>query len=348
VIPNQELVPEEQTTIELGAEFAFFDGRIGLDIAYFNTENKNQILQTPIPESTGFAFRTQNVGTISQEGVEISLNADVIKVGDFNWNTIVNFSHVESTVDELVEGTDRIVIASAFTSVQLVATPGREFQLFGFDYARDEASGRPLIDPSNGRRIPGEQTLFGSVFPDFTMGFINTFSYKGLQLTATVDWNSGGKLRSATVEALQEGGYVAETLLGRGGTLIDTEGVIQNDDGSTRPNDVPVRSPEDFWNTYDDGSVSQATVFDASYVKLREIGISYTLPQRLFANNFIESLQVGVEGRNLALLYSEVPHIDPEANLFGSGSAAGRDGFGIERNITPSVRGLGFNVRLRF
>ena len=83
-------------------------------------------------------------------------------------------------------------------------------------------------------------------------------------------------------------------------------------------------------------------------MKLREIGLSYVLPRTLFANNFIESLQVGIEGRNLALLYTKVPHIDPEANLFGSGSSSGRDGFGIERNVVPSVRGVGFNVRITF
>jgi hypothetical protein len=347
-IPNQFLIPEEQNSWEFGAEFAFLDGRIALDVAYFNTENKDQILQTPIPESTGFAFRTQNVGTITQEGVEISLNADVLKIGDFTWNTLVNFSHVESTVDELTEGTERIVIASAFSSVQLVAVPGKEFQLFGFDYARDEATGRPLIDPSNGRRQPGEQTLFGSVFPDYTMGFLNTFSYKGLQLTATVDYSSGGKLRSATVQGLWDGGYTVETIQNREGTYIDTEGVIENADGTIRENDVPVRSAYDYWETLSDGSVAQHTIFDASYVKLREIGLFYTLPQSLFANNFIENLQVGIEGRNLALLYSKVPHIDPEANLFGSGSSSGRDGFGIERNTVPSTRGLGFNVRITF
>ncbi len=174
-IPNQELIPEEQTTIEFGLDLQLWDGRVGLDIAYFNSKNKNQILQTPIPESTGFGFRTLNVGQVSQEGIEIALDADIIDAGDFRWNAIVNFSHVESTVDELIEGTERIVIASAFSSVQLVAVPGKEFQLFGFDYQRDEATGRPLIDPTNGRRIPGEAKTFGSVFPDYTMGLINTF-----------------------------------------------------------------------------------------------------------------------------------------------------------------------------
>ncbi len=344
VIPNQDLVPEEQTTIEFGAELRFFEGRLGFDIAYFTSENKNQILNVNIPESTGFAQRTLNVGQVTQEGVEITLDADIIQTPNFRWNSIVNFSHVESTVDELIEGTERIVIASAFNSVQLVATPGKEFQLFGFQYEKDPVSGRPLIDPETGRRIPGESGNFGSVFPDFVMGTVQTISYKGFTLNATVDWNQGGLIRSATVESLWDGGHVIETAVGREGTFIDTEGVIMNDDGTTRENDVPLRSARDFWEEFSSSSVSEATVFDATYVKLREVGLSYSLPASMFENSFIGGLQVGVEGRNLALLYTKVPHIDPEANLFG----AGADGFGIERNVTPSTRSFGFNARITF
>ncbi len=167
-------------------------------------------------------------------------------------------------------------------------------------------------------------------------------------LTGTITFSSGGLLRSSTVENLWEGGFTKETIQNREGTYIDTEGIIMNDDGTTRPNDVPVRSAADFWSTFSTGSVAQATIFDATYMKLREIGLFYTLPKSIFGNSFIESLQVGIEGRNLALLYSKVPHIDPEANLFGSGSSSGQDGFGIERNTVPSTRGLGFNVRLTF
>ena len=272
----------------------------------------------------------------------------MIQSGDFRWNLIANFSHVESTVDELVEGTDRIIVASAFNSVQLVAVPGKEFQLFGFDFARDSVSGRPLINEANGRRQSGEAKNFGSVFPDFTMGLLNTFTYKGFALNVSMDYTNGGLLRSATVGNLWDGGLTVETAQNREGTYIDTEGVIMNADGTIRENDVPVRSARDFWETLDDNSVAISSVFDASYIKLREIGVSYTLPASVFQNSFIESLQVGIEGRNLALLYSKVPHIDPEANLFGSGSRTGVDGFGIERNTIPSTRGLGFNVRLTF
>ncbi len=345
VIPNQELVPEEQTSYEFGLDMQFFDGRLGLDLAYFSSENKNQILNVPIPESTGFGFKTVNVGQVTQEGVEVTLNAGIIQTdGGFNWDATVNFSHVESTVDELTEGTDRVIIASAFNSVQLVAVPGKEFQLFGVPWEREETTGRPVINENDGTRVPGVAKEYGSVFPDFTMGTTNTFSYRGFALNVTVDWSNGGLLRSATVENMWTGGFTEETLRNREGTFIDTEGVIINDDGSIRENDVPLRSAVDFWQSLDDNSISEPTIFDASYVKLREVGLFYTLPSSLFTNSFIGGIQVGVEGRNLALLYSKVPHIDPEASLFG----AGADGFGIERSGVPSTRGFGFNLRATF
>ncbi len=343
-IPEPNLLPEEQTSYEFGTELSFFDGRIGLDVSYFKTKNVNQIINIPIPETTGSILRTANVGRVDTEGIEISLSATILKTSNFAWNSLVNFSHSETKVVELTNGVERLSLASAFSSVQVVAEPGKEFQLFGIPYSRDTITGRPFIDEGTGRRIPGEGKSFGSVLPDFTMGFVNNLSYKGVSLSFTVDWRSGGIMKSSTVESLQTGGLTQETARNREGTFIDLEGVIANGDGTVRDNDVPLRAAEDFWTAKNNGNVAEPYIFDASFVKLREVGVSYTLPSSLFTNSFINGLQVGVEGRNLALLFSKVPHIDPEANLFGSGA----DGFGVERASVPSTRSVGFNVRLSF
>ena len=343
-IPNNNLLPEQQKSYEFGLDLQFLDGRIGLDVAYFKSQNINQIADLPIPQSTGFNFRTTNVGQVDTKGFELTLDAKVLEMGDFSWNSIVNFSQVESTVVELAEGVERLLIASAFNSVQVVAVPGEEFQLFGIPYLRDSVTNEILIDPNTGRRLAGEAKTFGSVLPDFTMGFVNNFSYKGLNVSFTIDWRSGGIMKSSTVEGLQNGGLAEETTLNREGTFIDKGGVILNADGSIRENDVPLRNSRDFWTALNDGSIAEPWIFDASFVKLREVAVSYTLPSKFFDNSFINSFQIGIEGRNLALLYSKVPHIDPESNLFGSGA----DGFGIERSNIPSTRGIGFNVRVKF
>jgi TonB-linked SusC/RagA family outer membrane protein len=348
-IPSENLLPEQQTSYELGLDMKFFKGRLGLDFAYFKNVNENQILNIPIPESTGFSFRTENVGRVDQEGFEIALDAVPLRSNDFVWNTAINFSQVESTVKELVEGLDRVVIASAFNSVQVVAIPGEEFQLFAIPHLKEESTGRPIINPDTGRRQAGEAKVFGSVLPDWTGGWVNNFTYKDFSFGATIDVRWGGVLKSSTVENLQTGGLVKETLLNREGTFIDTEGVLVTEDGDgniteIRDNDIPLLSAQDFWTSLNDNSVAEPYIYDASYIKLREVRLSYSVPSSLLEKTFLNQAIIGIEGRNLLLLYSEVPHIDPEASLFGSGA----DGFGIERSTVPSTRSVGINLRLNF
>ncbi|HCM75685.1 MAG TPA: SusC/RagA family TonB-linked outer membrane protein [Cytophagales bacterium] len=343
-IPPENLKPEQQTSFEVGTELRFLDGRFGLDVSAFNTVNSNQILQTPIPPATGFRRKTLNVGEITNTGIEFTLDAKVLRTSNFEWSTILNFSHVESEVTSLAEGTEQILIASEFNSIQIVAVPGREYQIFAIPYLRDTITGKPVINPNTGLRQAGETKLFGSVLPDFTAGITNVLSYKGIVLSTTIDMKWGGIMSSSTVGGLWAGGVTEETLRNREGTFIDKGGILLNTDGTARENDVPARSAEEFWQGLRTGGIAESQIFDASFIKLREIGISYRLPASVLGNGFIKGLQVGVEGRNLALLYSKVPHIDPEASLFGSGV----DGFGSERNTIPSTRSIGFNVKLKF
>ncbi|MCB0551237.1 MAG: SusC/RagA family TonB-linked outer membrane protein [Phaeodactylibacter sp.] len=343
-IPPANLLPEQQTSYEFGAELDFFDYRLGLDIAYFNTQNKDQILALPVPQTTGFGFLRTNVGQVNTSGLEITLDATPLKFNKFSWNTAVNFSSAQVEVVELAEGVDRVLIASAFNSVQVVAEQGKGFELLGVPWLRDSVTGRPLINPIDGTRIAGEPKTFGSVLPDFTMGFVNSFRIGDFNLSFTIDWREGGVMKPSTVENLQTGGLVAETLLNREGTFIDRQGVIENADGTVRDNDVPVASAEHFWNALNDNSVAEPFIFDASFVKLREISLSYSFPQTLLGNSFVKNLVIGLEARNVALLYSVIPHIDPEASLFG----AGADGWGIERSNVPSTRSIGVNLRATF
>ena len=343
-IPPSDLIPEQQTSYEFGIEARFLNNRIGIDFAYFNNKNENQIVAVPIPQSTGFANRIQNVGRVDQIGFEIAIDATPIRIKNFSWNTQINFSTVESEVISLGKDLERFTVSSVFNSVQVVAVPGKPFQLSGFDYLREETTGRPIIDPTTGRRIAGEVINFGSVLPDWTGGFVNTFKYKNITLSATIDANWGGVLKSSTVENLQIGGLVKETVNGREGTFIDTEGVLVDANGVVSENNIPLLNAQDYWTSLDDGSVATPWVYDASYVKLREVSIFYNLPSKVLKNTFIKSTSFGIEGRNLALLYSKVPHIDPEASLQGSGS----NGFGIERANSPSTRSIGFNIRLTF
>ncbi|MEM6318652.1 MAG: SusC/RagA family TonB-linked outer membrane protein [Bacteroidota bacterium] len=344
-IPPADLKPERQNSYEVGAELDFANYRLGLDVAYFKTENKDQILALPIPESTGFGRLRTNVGQVNTSGFEVTLDVTPISTKNFNWVSTINFSSIKNEVVELAEGVERVLQASAFGSVQVVAEEGKGFELLAIPFLRDSTTGRPLINPTDGSRIADEPRTMGSVLPDFTMGFVNSFKLGDFNFSFTVDWRSGGVMKSATVEDLQTFGLTEETLLNREGTFIDREGVIANADGTVRDNDIPLASAQHFWTSLDDNSISEQHIFDASFVKLREIAVNYTFPRRLLGDNgFIQALSLGFEARNVALLYSEVPHIDPESNLFGSGA----DGFGVERAATPSTRSFGVNLRATF
>ena len=341
-VPPNNLLPESQNTFEIGTELQLFDGRIGIDAAYFNTRTEDQILAVPIPESTGFTARRINAGETKTTGLEISLNADVLQ-GNVLWNTAFNFTSTQFEIVELVDGIERLNIGEGFNSVQVVAEPGTSFEIRTSDYLRDSVSGRPIIDPETGLRSAGLEKSWGDIFPDFTLGWVNSIGYKGFNLRFTVDWRQGGVFRSGTISGLRDAGAVEETIRNREGTFIDLAGVLDNGDGTFRDNDVPVRSARDFWTNLNNNNVSADAVFESTFVKLREVAITYTFPAAIMDKLPFKSAAIGVEGRNLALLYTKVPHVDPEA---GSLLGAGSDAFGIERNAVPTTRSIGFNLRL--
>lgn len=344
-IPPRNLKPQRQTSWEIGTELQFFNGRIGVDFTYYNTVTSDQIVSIPIPESTGYSVRRDNVGEISNKGIELLLTGTPVSLANgFKWDVAFNFARNRQTVNKLTEGLEEYVITAGFNFIQIKAKPNKPLQLYGNGWARDEETNEVLIDPNTGLRIPGGNVLLGNIYPDFTLGIQNTFSYKGLSLSVLVDMRKGGVINSLTTSLLRTSGVAAETAFNREGTFID-RGVIDNGDGTTRPNDVPVTSMEQFWSNYSRNTLAESSTFGASYAKLREIRLGYQLPKTLLQNLPFGSVEFAVEGRNLLLLYSEIPHIDPEIGSFGS--AVNGEGFDVGGAL-PTTRSIGFNVRVTF
>jgi hypothetical protein len=192
-------------------------------------------------------------------------------------------------------------------------------------------------------RTPGPRKVFGNIYPDWTLGINNSFSFKNFDFNFLVDVRQGGVIASQTVGILRSGGLAAETATDNRTPFVQP-GVIRNSDGTTRPNDVPVASVQQYWSQLDNSVSPESNVFDASYIKLREVRIAYSLAQSLVDKTPFGNVSVGVEGRNLWIIKSNVPHIDPEANVLGSGLI----GEGLERGSIPSSRSIGMNVRLTF
>ncbi|MBD0400211.1 SusC/RagA family TonB-linked outer membrane protein [Flammeovirga sp. EKP202] len=344
VIPPDNLVPERQNSWEIGTELSFFNGRVGVDFTYYNIETTNQILAVPTPESTGYASKRVNAGSVANQGIELLLSFIPVQTKSFEWTSQINFTKNENEVTELTEGLEKLQIASGFNGVSVEAVPGESLQLQGVGFKRSE-TGEILVDPKTGLRMQGDEQTFGEIQPDFLLGFQNSFTYKGITLNFLIDWNQGGKMVSRTVGDLRFNGLAEETAVNREQVFIDKNAYIENGDGSVKPNDIAV-THQDYWQAYATSGIAEGAVFNKTYVKLREVSLSYALPKTLLKKTgFIKSVAVGFEARNLWLIYSEIPHIDPETSLFQAASDASG---AVEMGSLPSTRSFGGNLKLVF
>jgi len=343
VIPPANLRPQNQVSHEIGTELQFFQGRAGIDFTYYDVRTKDQIISIPIPQSTGFGFNRTNVGEISNKGIEAQVNLNPIRTTAWSWDAFLNYTRNRNEVVSLAPDLTEIVIAGAFSSLEVKAEPGTSLGIYGPGWLRDEDTGLPIIDPATGLRQEGDVVRLGDIDPDFRMSVSNMVSFSRVRVSFLLDWRHGGHLYSQTVGQLRRSGLAEETRLNREGTFID-EGVLLEADGSTRPNDVPVQNMQAFWQRYASGSIHEGNVFEATNVRLREVRLDYAVPRDWLARTPVSSVTIGLEARNLFLIYKKVPHIDPEVGLFGSAS----NGQGIEWNVLPSARSFGTNVQLRF
>jgi len=343
IYPTPDLQPQNASTIEFGTDLRFFNNRIGIDFTYYNTLTTNQIISIDVPLSTGYFSRNVNVGAVRNAGFEADLHLSLVRrPRGVSWDVDVNFNKNSQVVEELAEGLTEYQLSGGWSGLQIKAEPEEEFGLYGTGWKRNE-DGDIVINENTGLReiTPGER--FGDIYPDWIMGINNTFSFKGLALNFLVDIRQGGVFYSGSVGNLRSLGMAAETVENRGQSFID-DGVIEQEDGSYVENDVPVQSMQDFWGQYSAISNTEGNVFDASYVKLREVRLSYSLPTSMLEKTFISGIRVGVEGRNLAILRDNVPHVDPELNFFGPAAV----GEGVEFNSIPSTRSIGLNLMLTF
>jgi TonB-linked SusC/RagA family outer membrane protein len=337
-----KLKPQNQNTIEAGTELQFLNNRIGLDVTYYSNKTSNQIIPLSLPRSTGFSSFLTNVGDVKNRGFEVTLTGSPFKnKNGFGWTIDVNFNRNKQTVTLPASITD-YTIASGWSSLIVKAQTGKQNGIYGTGWLRDP-QGNIVIDPSTGLRRTATNVRLGNVDPDWTGGINNTFSYKAFSLSFLVDIHKGGVVYSSTVSSLRTSGLGKETAANRGNIFID-KGVIQNANGTYTPNTVPVQSMQDYWGQYSTSN-TEANIFDASFIKLREALFMFQLPSSFLQRNlkFFKAASIGIEGRNIWIIQKNVPNIDPEANFFGASSNGG----GVEFNSQPSTRTIGFNLRIK-
>ena len=345
--PGNALKPQNQKSYEFGAELKFFNNRLGLDVTYYNALTEDQIVAISIPQSTGYTSKKINAGAVRNEGYEATLWVRPIKLkNSFMWDVNVNFSSNKNSVEKLAPNLNEYILTSGWSGLQIKAVPGETIGMYGTGWKRDP-DGNVVINETTGYREVTDNVRLGDVYPDWTMGISNTFSFKGLTLDLLVDVRQGGVIYSNTTSDLRYSGLAKETLAHRGETIVD-KGVNEITDGdgnvSYVENTTPVKSVQDYWQKYSLTANTEANVFDASYIKLREVTFSFDLPKNLMNKTFIQSATIGLEGRNLLIIKDHVPHVDPEANFFGTSLM----GEGVEFSSVPSTRSWGFNLKLNF
>ncbi|MFZ5939866.1 MAG: SusC/RagA family TonB-linked outer membrane protein [Bacteroidota bacterium] len=333
-MPNAELRPQKTKSTEAGIEARLFASRVRANLTLYSSQSIDQIISIPVSPATGYTSKNVNAGRIDNKGIELELGLTPVQAGKFSWDININWALNRNEVVELADGIDQYQLGS-YWSMYIMAIPGEKYgSLYGYDFARDD-NGNIIYE--NGLPTQGDLKILGSYTPDWTGGISNEFRFGNLYMSALIDMRQGGDIYSMTTTWGRYAGVLEETLLGREGGIVG-DGVMVGPDGSYVPNDVVV-SAENFNKSAYVNDVAWSSVFDASYIKLREIRLGYTFDIK---NSPVKDVNVSLVGRNLAILKTSVPHIDPET-AFADGNVQG-----IEFGQLPSARSLGFNVSFKF
>lgn len=354
---NQYLVPEKNNAYEAGVELTFLDGRIGATVDYYHAVQKNEILPINVSTATGYNQFSVNGGSVQNQGVEATINFVPVKTRDFNWNMTINWSKNMNKVLSLYGGQPSYAIATLQNTIQLVAEVGKPYGIIrGTDYKY--LNGQKVISPT-GYYEQNANTLsdIGSIQPDWIGGINNSFTYKNFTFSFLVDFHQGGNVYSLDMDygsfsglyprtaGLNDKGIPVRAPLADGGGII-LKGVL--DDGKT-PNTTRIEENQgDGSWTFGSNGVGPENkkefVYSASFIKLREAALSYSLPKKLISNiHPIKGIDLSISGRNLWIIHKNMPYSDPE-----QGQAAGNASIGFQNGAYPSFRMLNFILKAKF
>jgi len=356
---NINLKPERTKSMELGLEMMFLQKRIGFDFAWYKTNTVDQILPVSVSTATGYTYKYVNSGEIQNSGIELSLFGNPVKMDNFKWDVVLNFSRNRNEVISLYDGVDNLQLGSYQGGITINAQVGQPYgTIQGTDFVYED--GKKVVK-QNGyyAKTSTSDVVIGNINPDFNMGLTNTFTFfKNFRLSFLLDWQKGGSVFSldhwygegtglyAMTAGNNDLGNPERNSLADGGGIIN-EGVIEVLDangaptGTYKDNDVRIKGDRYSargWAT----SPNARYVYDASYLKLRELSFTYILPKEMLGNSFFKGASVSFVGSNLWIIYKNLPDADPEAGL-SSGNLQG-----FQSGVMPTTRNFGFNINLQF
>ena len=329
--PN--LKPQNTNSYELGIDTYFFNTVLGLSYTYSHQEVKDQIFAIPYAASTGVSEVVRNGGHITTDVHEITLSINPRLGRNWQWNTQFNFTTMNNRVKELADGVESIYLGG-FVTPQVRASVGDKFpSIYGETYLRDD-DGNLVLD-AKGYPIAGAPGVLGSSQPDFTLGMNTALSFKNFTLSATFHWKNGGYMYGGTAFMLDYYGSTVDSQNARDNG-VTVSGVDEKTGNPVSYTHTGTAAVQGYYNALQ--SITEAAIYETSFVKLREIALSY----RFKAFNKKLDMGVNVFARNI-LLWTKYPNFDPESSQ-GNDNMAGA----FERFTLPQTSSFGFGLNFKF
>lgn len=338
VMFNADLKPEITSSWETGFDLRLFGSRLGLDATYYMSGTENQILSLPNDIVTGYSSRVINAGEVRNRGVEVVLTGTPVKNTDFNWDINVNWSMNRNKIMALNDNLERQTLASVWQASLIATVGGRTTDLWGPKFLRDDQGNQVFENGIPVRTSTSE--YIGNIAPDWKAGVTNTFRYRNFRLSFTVDGQWGGLIYSGTYNRASWDGFTTNTIPGREEGFIIGQGVMRNPDGSYSPNTEKAVTSA-YWSQYH--QIAEAGVFDASFIKIRDVSLTYNLPRPLANAIHSDNVSLTVFGRNLAV-FDKFPFWDPEGGTMNGTVFVP----GLEMASMPFTANYGVTLKANF
>jgi len=346
-IPNPNLSPALSTELEFGTDLRFFKGRVGLEFTYYDQKTTDDILSATISRASGFLSTSVNIGELSNKGIEFLITATPVQ-GDFTWDISLNLAKNKNKVLALSENVTELNVEEPRTrTVMIKHIVGQPFGMITGYKQKTDPQGNLVFEETGSPARSDVYEILGNGVADLTGGLNNSFSWKRIRLDALLDFKFGGDIYSGTNVRLTQWGLHKQTLVNREGGMV-VKGVIKTgEDTNGKPIYEPFtktlnqRETADYWGNLGE-RCQENFIYDASFIKLRQISLEYSIPPAWLSKLPFTNLAVSFVGRNLAILYKNIDNVDPESNYTDS-NAQGLDYFGM-----PTTRTYGFNLRVTF
>ncbi len=354
VLNNPNIKPSFAKSFEAGIDVRFLNNRMGLEFTYYKQRNENQIISLDVSGASGVSSQVVNAGLIENKGIELSLKGRPVQSKLFTWNTTINFARNRSMVKELYPGiTVYQLDNNVYSSVPIFlnATVNEPFgSLVGQAYLRDPKTGMIMLDANNLPRFETNHN-FGSVLPKFTGGFLNTFKIWKIDLSAMIDFQSGGQFFSWSKMLATKSGQAVETAVLNDKGFNVREPVANG--GGVKVNGISTATGQEVTAYVDARSYFRTTLgtriyeewlFDASYIKLRELSLGYTLDNSLVSRTPFKTAKIALIARNPVMIWQKAPKgLEPSELSYGSGSISW-----LEKGEFQTVRSYGVSLNLSF